>query len=85
MHGQKTYNGVAIPGAPPLTEIERGFGDGGDEAQARLVSARVGGFASCRSTSRTARSRLGEVGLQARMVPACAPGSIIAPPPTSLS
>lgn len=44
VHGQKTYNGVAILARAPITDIERGFGDGGDEAQARLVAARVGGF-----------------------------------------
>lgn len=44
VHGQKTYNGVAILARTPIADIERGFGDGGDEMQARLVAARVGGF-----------------------------------------
>jgi exodeoxyribonuclease-3 len=44
MHGQKTYNGVAILARGPLADVERGFGDGGDETQSRLVAARVGGF-----------------------------------------
>lgn len=42
VHGQKTYNGVAILSRAEPTEVERGFGDGGDESQARLVAARVG-------------------------------------------
>jgi len=41
VHGQRTYNGVAILARSELTEIERGLpGD----APARLVSARVGGI-----------------------------------------
>ena len=43
VHGQKTYNGVAILSLEEPAELERGFGDGGDEAHARLVAARVGG------------------------------------------
>jgi exodeoxyribonuclease-3 len=43
VHGQKTYNGVAVLSRSEPQEVERGFGDGGDDAQARLVSARVGG------------------------------------------
>ena len=42
VHGQKTYNGVAILSREEPVEIERGFGDGGDDAQSRLVAARVG-------------------------------------------
>lgn len=42
--GQKTYNGVAILSREPLADVETGFGDGGDESQARLVSATVGGL-----------------------------------------
>ncbi len=42
VHGQKTYNGVAILSREEPAEIERGFGDGGDDTQARLVAARVG-------------------------------------------
>ena len=42
VHGQKTYNGVAILSRTELAEVERGFGDGGDDSQARLVAARVG-------------------------------------------
>jgi len=43
VHGQKTYNGVAILSREEPAEIERGFGDGGDDSHARLVAARVGG------------------------------------------
>jgi exodeoxyribonuclease-3 len=43
VHGQRTYNGVAILSRAEPTEVERGFGDGGDDAQARLVTARIAG------------------------------------------
>jgi exodeoxyribonuclease-3 len=42
VHGQKTYNGVAVLSRSEPKDVERGFGDGGDDAQARLVTARVG-------------------------------------------
>jgi exodeoxyribonuclease-3 len=42
VHGQKTYNGVAILSKTEPQEVERGFGDCGDDSQARLVCARVG-------------------------------------------
>jgi exodeoxyribonuclease-3 len=42
IHGQKTYNGVAVLSRGEPAEVERGFGDGKDDSQARLVSARVG-------------------------------------------
>jgi exodeoxyribonuclease-3 len=42
VHGQKTYNGVAILARSEPSEVERGFADGGDDSQARLVAARVG-------------------------------------------
>jgi exodeoxyribonuclease-3 len=42
-HGQKTYNGVAILARTEPGEVERGFGDGGDDSQSRLIAARVGG------------------------------------------
>jgi exodeoxyribonuclease-3 len=44
VHGQRTYNGVAILSRAPLTEVETGFCDGDDDAQARVISARVGGI-----------------------------------------
>ena len=43
VHGQKTYNGVAILSRKEPSAVERGFGDGGDDSQARLVSASVDG------------------------------------------
>ncbi len=42
--GQKTYNGVAILSREEPRDVETGFGDGGDESQARLVAATVGGL-----------------------------------------
>ena len=42
--GQKTYNGVAILSREPQSDVATGFGDGGDESQARLVTATVGGL-----------------------------------------
>lgn len=41
--GQKTYNGVAILSREEPAEVERGFGDGVDDAQARLIAATVSG------------------------------------------
>jgi exodeoxyribonuclease-3 len=44
LHGQKSYNGVAILSRRPLTDVARGFdGKGGDE-QKRLIAATVGGI-----------------------------------------
>jgi exodeoxyribonuclease-3 len=43
-HGQKTYNGVAILSREAQADVSTGFGDGGDESQARLVAATVGGL-----------------------------------------
>jgi exodeoxyribonuclease III len=43
VHGQKTYNGVAVLSRAESADVERGFGDGDDDPQARLVTARVGG------------------------------------------
>jgi exodeoxyribonuclease-3 len=42
VHGQKTYNGVAILSRLEPEDVEPGFGDGGDDSQARLVAARIG-------------------------------------------
>ena len=44
VHGQRTYNGVAILSREPLAEVEKGFRDGDDDAQARVISARVSGI-----------------------------------------
>lgn len=41
--GQKGYNGVAILARTPLADVAKGFRDGGDDAQARLLAATVGG------------------------------------------
>ncbi len=43
VHGQKTYNGVAILSRVPAEDVTRGFGDGGDDAHSRLISARISG------------------------------------------
>ncbi|MBK9069456.1 MAG: exodeoxyribonuclease III [Myxococcales bacterium] len=43
-HGQKSYNGVAIAAKAPMTDVRRGFGDGGDDAQARCIGATVAGW-----------------------------------------
>jgi exodeoxyribonuclease-3 len=43
VHGQKTYNGVAIVARQPLADVTQGFDDGEDESGARLVGATVGG------------------------------------------
>jgi exodeoxyribonuclease-3 len=42
--GQKAYNGVAILAREPLEQVTAGFRDGGDDAQARLLAATVGGL-----------------------------------------
>ena len=44
VYGQKTYNGVAILSRSEAQEVERGFGDGVDDPQARFISARVQGL-----------------------------------------
>jgi exodeoxyribonuclease-3 len=41
--GQRTYNGVAILSRTPLLEIEKGFADGVDDPQARLIAATTAG------------------------------------------
>jgi exodeoxyribonuclease III len=41
--GQKTYNGVAILARAALGDVTRGFRDGGDDSQARLLGATVAG------------------------------------------
>ena len=42
--GLKSYNGVAILSRTEPEDVRRGMGDGVDDAQARLISARVGGI-----------------------------------------
>jgi len=43
VHGQKTYNGVAILSRGEPEAVERGMGDDVDDPQARLISARIEG------------------------------------------
>lgn len=43
LHGQKTYNGVAILALEEPQDVERGFGDDGDDAHARFIAATVRG------------------------------------------
>ena len=44
VHGQPTYNGVAILARSVPTEVEVGLQDGVDDSQARLIGARVDGI-----------------------------------------
>ena len=44
VHGQRTYNGVAILSRTPLSDVQIGLGDGVADAEARLFTARVGGI-----------------------------------------
>jgi len=43
IHGQRTYNGVAIAATAELTEVTAGFDDGVDDDQARFLAATVAG------------------------------------------
>ena len=43
VHGQKTYNGVAIVAREEPKDVVRGMGDGDPDVQARLLAATVGG------------------------------------------
>jgi exodeoxyribonuclease III len=43
VHGQRTYNGVAILSRWPLTQASTGLGDGVADPEARLLSAHVAG------------------------------------------
>jgi exodeoxyribonuclease III len=44
VHGQKTYNGVAILAKTEPEDVRLGLDDGGDEMGARVISAVVGGL-----------------------------------------
>lgn len=44
VYGQKAYNGVAILTRTEPTDVERGFGDGVEYAQARFIAATVEGI-----------------------------------------
>jgi exodeoxyribonuclease-3 len=41
--GQRAYNGVAVLSRVPLEDIERGFGDGVDDPEARFIAATTAG------------------------------------------
>src|SRR5258708_26168295 len=43
VHGQKTYNGVALLSKTPLEDVRRGLPDPGDDDQARYLEAVVSG------------------------------------------
>lgn len=43
IHGQKTYNGVALITRKPMRDVVRGFGDGGDDSQARFLGGTIEG------------------------------------------
>ncbi len=44
VHGQKTYNGVAILAKTEPTDVVRGLSDGVDDTHARLIAATVNGI-----------------------------------------
>lgn len=44
IHGQRTYNGVAILSRAPIEAVERGFGDGTPDDEARFLAASTAGL-----------------------------------------
>lgn len=44
VHGQKTYNGVAILSREPIEDVRTGFGDRVDDPQARCISGMIRGI-----------------------------------------
>jgi exodeoxyribonuclease III len=44
IYGQRSYNGVAIASTQPLSDVTRGFGDGGDDDEARTIAATTHGI-----------------------------------------
>ncbi|HEY4239823.1 MAG TPA: exodeoxyribonuclease III [Kofleriaceae bacterium] len=44
MFGQRSYNGVAILSTAPIADVARGFGDGEDDPDARLIAATTHGL-----------------------------------------
>jgi exodeoxyribonuclease-3 len=44
VHGQKTYNGVAILSRVEPAGVRRGMGDGADDPQARFLAAQISGI-----------------------------------------
>ncbi len=43
VHGQRTYNGVALLAREMPTDVTTGFGDGGDDSQSRFIVGTVNG------------------------------------------
>ncbi len=43
VHGQKSYNGVAMLSRQPVSDVVRGFDDGVEDPQARFIGGTVGG------------------------------------------
>lgn len=43
VHGQKTYNGVALLAREPITEVVKGLDDGVEDPQSRLIGGTIGG------------------------------------------
>lgn len=43
VHGQRTYNGVAVLSRRPIEDVTTGLQDGLDDSQARLIAVRTGG------------------------------------------
>lgn len=42
LHGQRTYNGVAVVARMPITDVRKNLDDGEEESDARLLSVAVG-------------------------------------------
>ena len=43
LHGQRTYNGVAVLSRTPIEDVRKNLDDGDEESDARLLSVRIGG------------------------------------------
>ena len=43
VHGQRSYNGVAILSRTPLADVQAGLGDATTDEEARLLAATIGG------------------------------------------
>jgi exodeoxyribonuclease-3 len=44
IYGQRSYNGVAIASTAPLEDVTRGFGDGAEDPDARVIAATTHGI-----------------------------------------
>jgi exodeoxyribonuclease-3 len=42
LHGQRTYNGVAVLSRTPIQDVRKDLDDGAEESDARLLSVRIG-------------------------------------------